>query len=77
MDFALKFVVTEKDILLHVMMETILMVMDVAEIVEYKSDFHVMEVLRIQKICALHQFLNKLTLKIEDNRDFLERLFSI
>jgi hypothetical protein len=74
-DFVLKFVVIIKDILRHVMMVTILMVMDVVEIVKFKWDFYVMEVHQILKMFVLNQFQNKLTFKIEDNQDYLEKLY--
>jgi hypothetical protein len=41
-DFASKFVVMERDTHLNVMMETMLMVMDAAKIVESNSDSHAM-----------------------------------
>jgi hypothetical protein len=51
------------------------MVMVVVEIVKFKWDFYVMEVHQILKMFVLNQFQNKLTFKIEDNQDYLEKLY--
>ena len=73
-DFVLKYVVMEKDIHLVVMMEIIIMEMDAPMTVKFKLDSLVMEVHPILKICVQLYYQQKFHLKIEDNRDFLERL---
>jgi hypothetical protein len=73
-DYVLKYVVMEKDILLVVMMVIILMEMDVVEIVKYKLDSHVMAVHHKPKI-HVHLYCQlKFHSKIEDNQDFMEKL---
>ena len=74
-DFVLKFVVTEKDILQIVMMEIMLMVMDAVEIVKLKLVSHAMVVHLPQKTAALLFFLQPYQLNQEANQDFMERLF--
>jgi hypothetical protein len=73
-DFVLKSVVMEKDILLVVMMVIILMETDVAEIVKFKLDSHVMEDLHPQKIHVHLYYQVKYHSKTEGRPDFMEKL---
>lgn len=75
LDFVLKFVVMERDTLLNVMMETMLMVMDVQKIVTLRLDSHVMAVHQALKT-AVQLFSHQSSqLKTEVNQDFTERSF--
>lgn len=75
LDFVLKFVVMERDTLLNVMMETMLMVMDVQKIVTLRLDSHVMAVHQALKTAVQLFFHLSSQLKIEVNQDFMERSF--
>ncbi len=73
LDFAFKFVATEKDILLNAMTEIMLMVMDAAKIVKPKLDLPAMVDLQIQKTSVVLQFQLSFQLKTEGNQDFTEK----
>lgn len=73
LDFVLKFVVMEKDILQTVMTEITLMVTDAVKIVNFKLVSHVMGDLQALKTPVLLQFQLYFQLKTEDNQDYLEK----
>jgi hypothetical protein len=75
LDFVLKFVVMERDILLNVMMVTTLMVTDVQKIVTLRLDSHVMAVHQALKTAVQLFFHLSSQLKTEVNQDFMERSF--
>lgn len=74
-DFALKFAVMQKDTPRSAMMETTLMGMDAARIVELKLDFHASAVHQIQETPAALFCHLPFQLKTEVNQDYSERLF--
>jgi hypothetical protein len=73
LDFVLKFVVMEKDILQNVMTEITLMVMDAVKIVDSKLVSHAMEDLQALKTLVLPQFQLFFQLKTEDNQGYSEK----
>ncbi len=73
LDFVLKFVVMEKDILQTVMTEITLMVTDAVKIVNSKLVSHAMGDLQALKTPVLLQFQLYFQLKTEDNQDYLEK----
>ena len=75
LDFVLKFVAMEKDILQIAMMEIMLMGMDAAKIATFKSDSHVTVDLQVLKTHVLLFFLQPYQLNQEVNQDFTEKLF--
>jgi hypothetical protein len=77
LDYVLKYVVMEKDILQVVMMVIILMVMDVVKIVKYKLVIHVMVDQPTQEIHAQVFYQVKSHSKIKVNQDFMVKLSSM
>ena len=73
LDFVLKFVVMEKDILQNVMTEITLMVTDAVKIADSKLVSHAMEDLQALKTLVLPQFQLFFQLKTEDNQGYSEK----